>query len=219
MSSPPSNKLQDLRLQLRSIDNFPHAQGSFSDVYKGILAQDNIDMQVAVKVYRVCDDEQKNAVALEHFHREVHAYELLHLNPHVAEVLGVATVGDKPALVMRWYENGNIAQQLCLNPHVSVYKLALDIVNRLKSLHSNYPPIVLGDLKPSNILVDDDRRAILSGFGSAYILGGTEFTATNLTGSCQFMAPELLPTIVIDDSPLPAPTFMSDMWSLGCTIA
>ncbi|KDQ61862.1 hypothetical protein JAAARDRAFT_104245, partial [Jaapia argillacea MUCL 33604] len=92
-----------------------------------------------------------------------------------------------------------------------------DIVQGLNSLHSNYPPIVHGDLKPRNILVDDDGRAILSDFGPAYILGGTEFTATSLSGLCRFMAPELLP-VINDDSPPPAPTFASDLWSLGCTV-
>ncbi|KDQ60141.1 hypothetical protein JAAARDRAFT_32518 [Jaapia argillacea MUCL 33604] len=219
-TSPPSNKLRDLSTQLRPADNkFPLAQGSFSDVYRGILTQDNVDAQVAVKVFRVSKDEQKNAVVFEHYHREVQAYELLHLNPHVAEVLGVATIGDKPALVMKWYKNGDITHYLHLHPHVSVRQLTLDIVQGLKSLHSNYPPVVHGDVKPSNILVNDNGRAILCDFCSAYILGGTKFTTANLSGSCRSMAPELFPTIIDDDSPPAVPTTMSDIWSLGCTMA
>ncbi|KDQ60143.1 hypothetical protein JAAARDRAFT_32519 [Jaapia argillacea MUCL 33604] len=219
-TSPPSNKLRDLSTQLRPADNkFPLAQGSFSDVYRGILTQDNVDAQVAVKVFRVSPDKQKNAVVFEHYRREVQAYELLHPNRLVAEVLGVATIRDKPALVMKWYKNGDIARYLHLHPHVSVRQLILDIVQGLKYLHSNYPPVVHGDVKPSNILVDDNGRAILCDFGSTHILDGTEFTAANLSRSCRFMAPELLPTVIDDDSPPPTPTSTSDMWSLGCTIA
>ncbi|KDQ61870.1 hypothetical protein JAAARDRAFT_31351 [Jaapia argillacea MUCL 33604] len=218
MTPPHSNKLLDLEPQLGSIDNFPHAQGSFSDVYKGLITEESVDVQVALKIFRVCDDERKNAVVFEHYRREVRAYERLHRNPHVAEVLGVATIGVKPALVTKWYENGDIAHYPHLNPHVSIHNLTLDLVQGLKSLHSNYPPIVHGDLKPSNILVDDDGHAILSDFGLAYTLDGTEFTTTDLAGSCRFMAPELLPTIIDDDSPPPVRTTRSDIWSLGCTI-
>ncbi|KDQ61866.1 hypothetical protein JAAARDRAFT_524820 [Jaapia argillacea MUCL 33604] len=218
-SSSPSNKLRDLGAQLRSIDDFPHAQGSFSDVYRGMLSRDNVDTQVAVKIFRVSEDEQKNAVVSEHYRREVQAYELLHLNPHIAEVLGVATIGDKPALVMKWYESGDISHYLHLQPHVSVRQLALDIVQGLKYLHSNDPPIFHGDLKPSNILVNNNGRAVLCDFGSAHILDGTESTVASLSGSCRSMAPELFPTLIDDDSPSPVPTTMSDIWSLGCAIA
>ncbi|KDQ61863.1 hypothetical protein JAAARDRAFT_31341 [Jaapia argillacea MUCL 33604] len=137
---------------------------------------------------------------------------------HITEVIGTATIGGKPAIVMRWYTNGDVAQYTSLNPH-SLVDLIISIVQGVKHLHTNDLWVVHSDLQPSNILVDDDGRALISGLGLIYVPGNTVFTTANMSGPCQWMAPE---HIVVDEdhnAQPPAPTFQSTMWAVGCTIA
>ncbi|KDQ61864.1 hypothetical protein JAAARDRAFT_524813 [Jaapia argillacea MUCL 33604] len=55
--------------------------------------------------------------------------------------------------------------------------------------------------------------------GLAHVVNGTAASATNVGGSFRFMAPELLPTILDDDTQSTKPTLASDMGSLGCIIS
>ncbi|KDQ61848.1 hypothetical protein JAAARDRAFT_190572 [Jaapia argillacea MUCL 33604] len=213
----PSHPFPDLSADITSIDPLPRAQGSFSDLHKGMLAH---GIPVAIKIFRVCNDDDANIPILEHYRREVQAHELLgHNHQHFVKFLGVATIGRRPAIIMKWYENGNTTQYLHLNPHASARRYALDIVKGIKSLHTHNSPITHGDLKATNIVVDDDGNILLADLGSARIVNDTAVTAANVGGSCRFMAPEMFPTIVDDDTQSPQPTLASDIWSLGCTIA
>ncbi|KDQ61895.1 hypothetical protein JAAARDRAFT_100609, partial [Jaapia argillacea MUCL 33604] len=128
-------------------------------------------------------------------------------------------IGGQPAIIIRWYENGDASQYLRLNPRASARRYVLDIIEGIKSLHTHNPPIAHGDLKASNILVDDDGRFLLSDLGLAHAVNGTAAATTNVGGSFRFMAPELLPIIIDDDTQSSEPTLASDIWSLGCTIA
>ncbi|KDQ61865.1 hypothetical protein JAAARDRAFT_204279 [Jaapia argillacea MUCL 33604] len=131
----PSHWLYDMSAQVSSIDPLPRAQGSFSDVHKGSLTT---DISVAIKIFGVCKGEETNIPILEHYRREVRAYELLSPNhPHVAKVHGVATIGGGPAIVIKMYENGNAPQYLHLNPHASAHRYVLNIIEGIKSLHTH----------------------------------------------------------------------------------
>lgn len=78
-------------------------------------------------------------------------------------------------------------------------KLTFDLVSALYYLHSHR--ILHGDLKPQNILLDKNLRAILCDFG----------LARNMTmGTPSYMAPELMAEKPYDHQ--------ADLWSLGCII-
>jgi serine/threonine protein kinase len=74
--------------------------------------------------------------------------------------------------------------------------------------------IVHADLRGSNVLVSNDKRALIADFGVSRI-SVTLATTTNLATNLAFwMAPELL---LEDDPAKRKPTKASDIWALACT--
>lgn len=60
------------------------------------------------------------------------------------------------------------------------YKIAIDIANGLAYLHSSCdPPVIHGDIKPSNILLDCDFRAKIADFGLARLKDQVEVVEEN----------------------------------------
>ncbi|KDQ49662.1 hypothetical protein JAAARDRAFT_617972 [Jaapia argillacea MUCL 33604] len=164
-------------------------------------------------------DEQKNALMHEQYSREVLAREFLGPGcPHVTEVMGIATIGGKPAIVTRSYKNSDVAQYIGLHPH-SKAVLIISVVQAVKYLHTHHPQLVHGGLEPSNIVVNDNGRAMISSLASAHVPGSTEYTVGYIGGSCRWLAPELIAVDEDDNARPPAPTFESDVWALACVVA
>lgn len=84
-------------------------------------------------------------------------------------------------------------------------------------LHSCSPPICHGDLKPANVLVNDEPNAVLCDFGLATFVEDSEAvsgftTSRSIKGSTRYMSPELFLDIQAKQ------TLESDVWGWGCTI-
>lgn len=95
-------------------------------------------------------------------------------------------------------------------PEDVVLDFAEDLVRGLLYLHSN--GVIFGDLKPSNILLNEFGALKLSDFGLARkIVDMVQFEADNKRGTPCYMAPELFQETGVH-------SVHSDMWSLGCVI-
>ncbi|GAB2280184.1 hypothetical protein Dimus_014823 [Dionaea muscipula] len=85
----------------------------------------------------------------------------------------------------------------------TLHKIALDIATALTYLHDDcgdHPRVIHRDVKPSNILLDDDLNAYLSDFGLSRLLGPSETHATTgVAGTFGYLAPEYALTCRVSD--------------------
>ncbi|KAK9079926.1 hypothetical protein SSX86_001601 [Deinandra increscens subsp. villosa] len=99
-------------------------------------------------------------------------------------------------------------------PEDSVHDLARDLVRGLRFLHSK--GIIYCDLKPSNILLDENGRTKLCDFGLSRKLSDISKTPSSLLpqakrGTPCYMAPELFHDAGVH-------SYASDFWALGCVL-
>ncbi|TDL20602.1 kinase-like protein [Rickenella mellea] len=145
-------------------------------------------------------------------------------HPNVVQFKGVVPdFGHLPALVMPFYQRRSVIKYIRENQPTRILDLAIDVACGLTYLHSLQRPIDHGDLKGSNILVDDDGRALICDFGLNNLVGGADFnfTTANVAGSCRWMAPEVMKPsdtpAVENESGLYTST-KSDVYSFGMTV-
>uniref|UniRef100_A0A0A9GGM3 Receptor kinase-like protein Xa21 n=1 Tax=Arundo donax TaxID=35708 RepID=A0A0A9GGM3_ARUDO len=182
--------------------------GSFSNVYKGTLSCGVHSVNVAVKVL---DLRQRGANRS--FMSECNA--LKRIQHH--KVVKVITVCDSldhsgaefKALVLEFISNGSLDEWLhpstgsTENTHVTLnvvqrLNIALDVAEALEYLHHHInPPIVHCDIKPSNILLDDDMMGHVGDFGLAKIINAEvsgkclgESSSVGIKGTIGYLAPE-----------------------------
>jgi class 3 adenylate cyclase/tRNA A-37 threonylcarbamoyl transferase component Bud32 len=167
-----------------------------------------IDLQhrrpVALKVYDVADDKRRREVLAE-------ADVLLSLRPHIGlpVVRDDFFVDDRYVIVLDWIEGTSLDRVLAQHgdpglPHSTVTDYVSQVATALDHLHRNNPPIVHGDVKPSNLVLTPAGAVILVDFGVAVFEGSRQ-----IAGSLAYVAPE----VVGGDPPSPA----SDVYGLAAT--
>nr|QAS62476.1 LRR receptor-like serine/threonine-protein kinase EFR [Sedum alfredii] len=179
--------------------------GSFGDVYRGTLNGDETK-QIAVKVLNMEKyDSTKSFNAECKVLKEIRHRNLLRI---ITSCSSLDFKGnDFKALVFDLMSNGNLDNCLHYNDEqrqevrvpLSLAKrleVAIDVGSALDYLHNGCEkPIVHCDLKPSNILLDDDMIAHVGDFGLAKMLLGEnqstgESLSTAIKGSIGYVAPE-----------------------------
>ncbi|KIO23981.1 hypothetical protein M407DRAFT_77465, partial [Tulasnella calospora MUT 4182] len=130
-------------------------------------------------------------------------------HPNVAPLLGF-TLSPAFYLISPWYSNGTIRQYISTNPSCDRLYLIQDVAAGLAYLHTCQPPIVHGDIKSNNVVVDADGHAKIIDFGLSQILENSTTEANTVieVGNSRWMAPEVLTSQQI--------TCSSDVYSFGC---
>ncbi|XP_010934695.1 receptor kinase-like protein Xa21 [Elaeis guineensis] len=179
--------------------------GSFGSVYKGVMDWDD-EKIVAVKVLNL---QQQGASSS--FIAECEALRSIRHRNLVKIITACSGVdfrgNDFKALVLEFMENGSLEQWLHpkVNEQIPMRNLnleqrvsiAIDVASAMDYLHHHSPvPIVHCDLKPSNILLDDDMTAHVSDFGLAKFLSeptnsfSISASLVAIKGSVGYIAPE-----------------------------
>ncbi|KAE8721233.1 putative LRR receptor-like serine/threonine-protein kinase RPK1 [Hibiscus syriacus] len=120
-------------------------------------------------------------------------------------------------LVYNYFPGGNLEKFIQERPARAMdwrilHKIALDIARALAYLHDECVPRILHrDVKPSNILLDDDYNVFLSDFGLARLLGTSETQATTgVAGTFGYVPPEYAMTCRVSDK--------ADVYSYGVVL-
>ncbi|OWM71723.1 probable receptor-like protein kinase At5g20050 [Punica granatum] len=179
-------------------DNFQAlvGRGASASVFKGILTDGT---QVAVK--RIDGQERGE----KEFRSEVSAIAgVQHVN--LVRLLGYCCVTGGPRfLVYDFIPNGSLDCWIfpkknrrnrpggCLSWDLR-YKIAIDIARALSYLHHDCRSRVLHlDVKPENILLDENYRGIVADFGLSRLMGKDESRiVTTIRGTRGYLAPEWL---------------------------
>ncbi|KIO31597.1 hypothetical protein M407DRAFT_67786 [Tulasnella calospora MUT 4182] len=136
-------------------------------------------------------------------------------HPNILQFYGYCIMDEKPLLISPWCEKGNLSSYLGEHPGLTeVQKLNVlrGAARGLAHLHCLEPPICHGDIKPQNIIINDELEAVLCDFGISRVMNceaGTGMTTLNTaTGTQGYQAKELF-------QPKPRPTDMSDIYAFG----
>ncbi|PPD96925.1 hypothetical protein GOBAR_DD06059 [Gossypium barbadense] len=161
--------------------------GSFGYVYKGRLSD---GMEVAIKVFNLQTEE-----AFRSFDIECDAIRnIVHRN--IVKVITCCSSVDFKALVLDYMPNGNLEKWLhyenCFLDIIQRVDIMIDVAVAIEHLHNGHPtPIIHCDIKPSNILLDEDMVAHVGDFGVAKLLGEGEVMKQTMTlATIGYMAPE-----------------------------
>jgi serine/threonine protein kinase len=102
-------------------------------------------------------------------------------SPFLVILLGYCVEKNKRLLVYEYVPNKSLQELLFGDGHLSLcwerrFNIILDVAKALEFLHLGCdPPVIHGDVKPSNVLLDFDMRAKISDFGLSRIKVEGEF--------------------------------------------
>ncbi|CAN4109813.1 unnamed protein product [Withania somnifera] len=161
--------------------------GSFGSVYKGVLRNGTV---VAIKVFNLQVD-----TAFKSFDTECEVLRSLRHRNLVKVVTSCSSL-DFKALVLEYMPNGSLEKYLYSHNYFLNIKqrlsIMIDVACALEYLHHGCSlPVIHCDLKPSNVLLDEDMVAHLSDFGISKLLGEDESDLyTKTLATLGYIAPE-----------------------------
>jgi len=161
-------------------------QGGMATVYR---AQDTRDRRVvAIKVlspYIAADPKFRGR-----FDREVDLLRRLE-HPHIVPILAFGQADGYHYIVMPYLSGGTLHDRLRMGPVLPLEggRIVDQISSALEFAHQQ--GIVHRDVKPSNILLDDNGQAMLTDFGFAHVpWESASLTGSLLIGTPAYMSPE-----------------------------
>ena len=165
----PTGQMLDGRYRVHKV----LGQGGMGRVY---LANDTrlANRPVAAKEMIIGDGIAEKK-AIEDFAREARVLASLS-HPGIPNVIDYFAENNRHYLVMEFVAGGDLQGMLDKLgpkgklPETRVLRWARQMLDVLGFLHSQTPPIIYRDLKPGNIMIDKDGRAMLIDFGIARFL-------------------------------------------------
>ncbi|KAG9135244.1 hypothetical protein Leryth_013517 [Lithospermum erythrorhizon] len=192
-------------------DNFSIklGQGGFGSVYQGILRDGT---RIAVKQLEGIGQGKKE------FRSEVGIIGSIH-HLHLVRLKGFCTEGTHRLLAYEFMANGSLEKWLFKKNKEEFmldwdtrYNIAVGTAKGLAYLHEDCDvKIVHCDIKPENVLLDDNFSAKVSDFGLAKLMNREQsFVFTTLRGTRGYLAPEWITNYAISEK--------SDVFSYGMVL-
>ena len=196
--------LEELEIELDSVEEQPFAKGAMSMVHRGKYQGDTVVLKKTSLVGMFAVDRAK---LLKAFATELTIMTQLR-SPRIVSVIGAVTVDSSfLGLVLEYCEGGTLREALAVDEHAK----AIDEAQRRRWLSD----VALGmaylyskgvehrDLKSLNVLLDGGRRCKVSDFGlsksESLNTTATQSTMGGAKGTPSYMAPELLEDNLFDE--------------------
>src|SRR4051812_7727834 len=186
--------------------------GGMSTVYRAFDTV--LERQVAIKLMHreIAGDSDQ----LERFRREARAVAQLN-HPHVVGVIDAGEEGEEdgfttPYIVFEYVEGETLKERIRRNGRLEVAEslaYAIEIARALGAAHEHQ--IVHRDVKPQNVLIDEEGAAKVTDFGIARTLHQEGLTADGrVLGTTDYVSPEQALGHAVSGQ--------SDLYSLGIVI-
>jgi tRNA A-37 threonylcarbamoyl transferase component Bud32 len=207
MNARPSSSMIGTVLSGRYRLEAKLGSGGMSTVY--LTRDQTLDRPVAVKVMHREMSEQ--ADQLERFRQEARAVAKLS-HPNVVSVIDAGEDGGHPYIVFEYVKGETLKQRIgrigALDTQEAI-AYAIEVARGLGVAHARN--MVHRDIKPQNVLIDEEGRAKLTDFGISRQLEQAGVTATGrVLGTTDYVAPEQAMGKGVDPR--------SDVYSLGVVL-
>jgi serine/threonine-protein kinase len=207
MNARPSSSMIGTVLSGRYRLEAKLGSGGMSTVY--LASDETLDRPVAVKVMHREMSEQEEQ--LQRFRQEARAVAKLS-HPNVVSVIDAGEDGGYPYIVFEYVKGETLKQRIArvgaLDTQDAI-AYAIEVARGLGVAHARN--MVHRDIKPQNVLIDEEGRAKLTDFGISRQLEQDGVTATGrVLGTTDYVAPEQAMGHDVDPR--------SDVYSLGVVL-
>jgi eukaryotic-like serine/threonine-protein kinase len=168
--------------------------GGFGSVYKASDIQRANELVALKEVCLSGLSTEARMEATDTFQRESDLLSRL-AHPALPRLHAQSSQGEQWYLVLEYIEGETLEEYQNRMPNKrlilsEVYRIGLQLCDILEYLHSQQPPIVFRDLKPSNIILTPDQKLYLIDFGIARFYKPGRQRDTIAFGSPGYAAPE-----------------------------
>ena len=179
-------------------------RGATGTVY--LAYQQNLKRELAIKI--LMPDFSGDDDFVVRFQREGSIAASLH-HPNIVQLIDASVFEDQYYITMEYIPGPNLREILKQRERLDWRKsvdIACQILRALDHAHSK--GIIHRDVKPANILVGENNRAVLTDFSVAHMKAASRLTTTGaLLGTPEYMAPEQFEGAAVDTR--------SDIYAIG----
>ena len=185
-------------------------KGAMGIVYKAV--DPDIDRKVAIKTIRfdLVTEGSDTEELMQRFMREAQAAGKLS-HPNIVTIYDVGREKDMTYIVMQYIEGPSLQRIIASgekNTTQQVVQLMTQVCSALEYAHKF--GIVHRDIKPGNVLIDNEGKPYICDFGVARIETSTLTQSGTAVGTPSYMSPEQVRGKKVDKR--------SDIFSMGCIL-